>query len=93
VERARDGNEGLASANRFRPQLVILDVMMPGLDGYAVAQRLRLVPTLKNVSAANAPPAYAPLRLSRYSQAASSSAAGKPATSRQIRPARLCSRR
>jgi DNA-binding response OmpR family regulator len=50
VERARDGNEGLASADRMRPQLVILDVMMPGLDGYAVAQRLRLIPTLKNVS-------------------------------------------
>jgi DNA-binding response OmpR family regulator len=50
VERARDGNEGLATADRFRPQLVILDVMMPGLDGYGVAQRLRLVPTLKNVA-------------------------------------------
>jgi DNA-binding response OmpR family regulator len=50
VERARDGNEGLAIADRLRPQLVILDVMMPGLDGYAVAQRLRLIPTLKNVS-------------------------------------------
>jgi DNA-binding response OmpR family regulator len=50
VERARDGGEGLATADRFRPQLVILDVMMPGLDGYGVAQRLRLVPTLKNVA-------------------------------------------
>jgi DNA-binding response OmpR family regulator len=50
VERARDGAEGLATADRFHPQLVILDVMMPGLDGYAVAQRLRLVPTLKNVA-------------------------------------------
>jgi two-component system OmpR family response regulator len=50
VERGRDGNEGLAIADRFRPQLVILDVMMPGLDGYGVAQRLRLVPTLKNVA-------------------------------------------
>jgi DNA-binding response OmpR family regulator len=50
VERSRDGAEGLAAADRFRPQLVILDVMMPGLDGYAVAQRLRLIPTLKNVA-------------------------------------------
>jgi len=50
VERAADGAEGLAAATRFLPQLVVLDVMMPGIDGYATAQRMRSVPALKNVA-------------------------------------------
>jgi DNA-binding response OmpR family regulator len=50
VERAPDGQQGLAAATRLTPQLVILDVMMPGLDGYATAQQIRAVPKLKNVS-------------------------------------------
>jgi len=50
VERASDGTQGLAAATRFLPQLVVLDVMMPGIDGYATAQRLRAVPALKNVA-------------------------------------------
>ena len=38
---ASDGNEGLAVARRARPDLVLLDVMMPGLDGFGVVRRLR----------------------------------------------------
>jgi DNA-binding response OmpR family regulator len=41
VEVAEDGHAALAAAARFRPHLVILDWMLPGLDGYAVCQRLR----------------------------------------------------
>jgi len=41
VETAADGIEGLASARRLAPDLVILDVMMPGLDGIEVCRRLR----------------------------------------------------
>jgi DNA-binding response OmpR family regulator len=41
VEVAEDGLSALAAASRFRPHLVILDWMLPGLDGYAVCQRLR----------------------------------------------------
>ena len=38
---ARDGDEALVEAERFRPDLVLLDVMMPRRDGYEVAQQLR----------------------------------------------------
>jgi DNA-binding response OmpR family regulator len=38
---ARDGEEALALALERRPDLAILDVMMPKLDGYEVTQRLR----------------------------------------------------
>ena len=38
---AADGASGLATARDFPPDLVVLDVMMPGLDGVEVARRLR----------------------------------------------------
>jgi len=41
VRVAHDGEEALAQAESFRPELVLLDVMMPKLNGYEVCQRLR----------------------------------------------------
>ena len=41
VEAVADGVAALAAAQRFRPHLVILDVMLPGLDGVEVCRRLR----------------------------------------------------
>src|SRR5260221_3253684 len=41
VDTAGDGTEGLARAREAPPGLVILDVMMPGLDGIEVCRRLR----------------------------------------------------
>ncbi len=38
---ARDGNEGLRKFFDSRPDLVVLDVEMPGLDGFAVLERIR----------------------------------------------------
>lgn len=38
---ARDGDEALALAIEHRPDLAVLDVMMPKRDGYEVTQRLR----------------------------------------------------
>ena len=40
VLEAKDGAEALAEIRRQRPSLVLLDVMMPGLDGWSVAERL-----------------------------------------------------
>ncbi len=41
VDVAADGDAALASARDQRPDLVVLDVMLPGLDGIEVCQRLR----------------------------------------------------
>ena len=38
---ARDGVAGLAEAGRFKPDVVVLDIMLPGLDGLEVLRRLR----------------------------------------------------
>jgi len=41
---ANDGATALAIAERFRPQVVLLDIGMPGMDGHEVARRLREQP-------------------------------------------------
>lgn len=41
---ALDGEDGLAKARRGQPALVLLDVKMPGLDGFEVCQRLKADP-------------------------------------------------
>jgi DNA-binding response OmpR family regulator len=41
VQRARSGEEGLEIFDRMRPKLVLLDLMLPGLDGVEVCRRIR----------------------------------------------------
>ena len=41
---ASDGIVGLTLAQKEKPALIILDVMLPGLDGFEVCRRLRLDP-------------------------------------------------
>ena len=41
VEVADDGPTGLAAARRQQPDLIVLDLMLPGLDGYRVLRQLR----------------------------------------------------
>jgi len=49
VVTARSGAEGLTIAARLRPHLITLDVMMPGLDGWAVLKKLKADPDLKDI--------------------------------------------
>lgn len=44
VETSHKGVEGLARAARMKPDLAIIDIMMPDLDGYGVVRRLRADP-------------------------------------------------
>jgi len=44
VTTAHDGVKGLALAQQNKPDLIVLDVMMPDLDGFTVCQRLRQNP-------------------------------------------------
>jgi DNA-binding response OmpR family regulator len=46
VETAVEGGEGLEKALQFHPDLVITDVMMPGMDGWALVRALRSHPEM-----------------------------------------------
>lgn len=46
VEIAGSGDEALRQAPLFAPDLILLDVMMPGMDGLATLQALRALPEL-----------------------------------------------
>ena len=49
VRTAHDGLSGLKVAIEYRPHVVLLDIGLPGMDGFGVAKQLRLQPTLKNI--------------------------------------------
>ena len=46
VAHAADGPAGLALAGEIAPALILLDIQLPGMDGYAVARALRANPKL-----------------------------------------------
>jgi two-component system, cell cycle response regulator DivK len=46
---AESGPLGLELATRVTPDLIILDIQLPGMDGYAVARALKSDPRLKSI--------------------------------------------
>jgi two-component system, cell cycle response regulator len=46
---ARDGHEAIAAVQQHPPDLILLDVMMPGLDGNEVARRIKADPELRRI--------------------------------------------
>ncbi len=49
VEEASDGVEGLALARQLQPDLILLDLMMPGIDGFEVCRQLRADSAISNI--------------------------------------------
>jgi CheY-like chemotaxis protein len=49
VVHAHDGQTGIALAARVHPTLILLDIQLPVMDGYAVAKALRSNPLLNSV--------------------------------------------
>jgi DNA-binding response OmpR family regulator len=49
IKKAFDGQQALDVAASFRPDIIVLDVMMPELNGFEVAQRIRNMPDMEDV--------------------------------------------
>lgn len=46
---AKDGEEGLQMAREKKPDLIVLDLMLPGMDGYRVCEILKANPVTKKI--------------------------------------------
>ncbi len=49
VRQATRGDEAIAQIERYRPALVLMDMQMPGMDGYSVVRELRRRPELADL--------------------------------------------
>ena len=49
VVSAANGQEGLAKAKQHKPDLILLDIEMPGMDGFAVCEKLKQDESLKHI--------------------------------------------
>ena len=50
VSLAHSGRTALESVDTFKPDVVLLDIGMPGMDGYEVARRIRANPATRHIS-------------------------------------------
>lgn len=46
---ARNGSQGVSIAKALKPELIILDINLPEMDGYEVSRQLKSLPTTKNI--------------------------------------------
>ncbi len=87
VSTARNGVEALQQARKMQPHLILLDVMMPEMDGVEVCRELRQNPDFKDTLIA-----FLTARSEDYSQIAGFEVGGDDYISKPVRPRVLLSR-
>jgi two-component system alkaline phosphatase synthesis response regulator PhoP len=87
VETAKNGTEAIATAKKFEPHLIILDVMMPGMDGIEACNTLREDRRFKNTIIV-----FLTARGEDYSQIAGFDAGADDYITKPIKPKVLMSR-
>lgn len=87
VNTARNGKEAIEKANTFQPHLILLDIMMPEMDGIEACEEIRTNPLLSDTLIA-----FLSARSEDYSQIAGYNAGGDDYISKPIRPKVLTSK-
>ena len=49
VETARDGREGIEKARAFQPDLILMDLSLPGIDGWEATRLLKAAPETRQI--------------------------------------------
>ncbi|MFZ8962061.1 MAG: response regulator transcription factor [Schleiferiaceae bacterium] len=87
VETAKNGLEGVEMCKKFKPDLVLLDVMMPGMDGMEACEAIRATPEIAHTVIA-----FLSARGEDYSQVPGFESGGDDYITKPIRPKVLVSR-
>lgn len=87
VSSANNGREAIEKATAIRPHLIILDVMMPQMDGIEACQRIKKIESLKNTLVI-----FLTARSEDYSQIAGFEAGADDYVAKPIKPQLLISR-
>ena len=84
---AKDGNSAIDQARKNSPHLILLDIMMPGMDGIEVCEKIRAMPSMTKTIIA-----FLTARGEDYSQIAGFQAGGDDYITKPIKPKVLISR-
>ena len=84
---ASNGKEAIAVAKKERPQLIIMDVMMPEMDGMEACENIRKIPELSNIIIT-----FLTARSEDYSQVAGFDAGADDYIAKPIKPKLLVER-
>jgi two-component system alkaline phosphatase synthesis response regulator PhoP len=87
VDTATNGKDAISKAKKNQPDLIVLDVMMPGMDGIETCREIRNIDTLKNVLIA-----FLTARNEDYSQIAGFDVGADDYITKPIKPRVLVSR-
>ena len=87
VDTAENGEEGIIKAKQFLPDLIILDVMMPGMDGMETCEKLRLDSSFNNTFIC-----FLTARSEDYSQIAGFNSGADDYITKPVKPKVLVSR-
>jgi two-component system alkaline phosphatase synthesis response regulator PhoP len=87
IEEAKNGREAVAKAKEFRPDLILMDLMMPDMDGMEATYNIREIPQLKTTIIA-----FLSARSEDYTQIAGFNAGADDYIAKPIKPHLLTSR-
>jgi two-component system alkaline phosphatase synthesis response regulator PhoP len=87
VETATDGAKGVETAKKFHPDLVLLDIMMPGMDGVETCRRIRELPEIQKTFII-----FLTARSEEYSEVAAFDVGADDYITKPIKPRALISR-